>query len=123
MFMYRITLAALLSMAVLFVPGSQSPVTPGAPIRTKTRHSLPADMRKMRPWLWPSSPIMKEMWKAIGAVPVPLGMGEVFGAVQTRMVDLVESTAIAFIALQWHTTDLAYVTEETSGVLIGAWLI
>lgn len=85
-------------------------------------HEL-ADIRRMRPWLWPSSPIMKEMWKAIGAVPVPLGMGEVYGAVQTRMVDLVESTAIAFIALQWHNTDLAYVSEETSGVLIGAWLI
>jgi TRAP-type C4-dicarboxylate transport system substrate-binding protein len=83
----------------------------------------PSDIRKMRPWLWPSSPIMKEMWKAIGAVPVPLGMGEVFGAVQTRMVDLVESTPVAFVALQWHLTGLAYVTDETSGVLIGAWLI
>lgn len=82
-----------------------------------------ADIRRVRPWLWPSSPIMKEMWKAIGAVPVPLGMGEVYGAVQTKMIDLVESTAIAFIALQWHNTDLGYVSDETSGVLIGAWLI
>jgi TRAP-type C4-dicarboxylate transport system substrate-binding protein len=85
--------------------------------------TAPSDIRRMRPWLWPSSPIMKEMWKAIGAVPVPLGMGEVYGAVQTKMIDLVESTAIAFVALQWHATDLAYVTDETSGVLIGAWLI
>jgi TRAP-type C4-dicarboxylate transport system substrate-binding protein len=77
----------------------------------------------MRPWLWPTSPIMKEMWKAIGAVGVPLGMAEVYGALQTRMVDLVESTAIHYMALQWHTTDLAYVTDQTSGVLIGAWLI
>ncbi len=83
----------------------------------------PSDIRKMRPWLWPSSPIMKEMWKVIGAVPVPLGMGEVYGALQTRMVDLVESTPIHYVALQWHTTDLAYVTDETSGVLIGAWVI
>lgn len=85
--------------------------------------SQPSDIRKMRPWLWPSSPIMKETWRAIGATPVPLGMGEVYGAVQTRMVDLVESTAIAYVALQWHTTDLAYVTEETSGVLVGAWVM
>lgn len=83
----------------------------------------PSDIKKMRPWLWPSSPIMKEMWKAIGAVPVQLGMGEVYGGVQTKMIDLVESTAIAYMALQWHTTDLAYVTDETSGVLIGAWMI
>lgn len=83
----------------------------------------PSDIRKMRPWLWPSSPIMQETWRAIGATPVPLGMGEVYGAIQTKMVDLVESTAIAYVALQWHTTDLAYVTEETSGVLIGAWVM
>ena len=50
-------------------------------------------------------------------------MGEVCGALQTKMVDLVQSTAVAFLAFQWHTTDLAYMTEETSGVLIGAWLM
>jgi TRAP-type C4-dicarboxylate transport system substrate-binding protein len=83
----------------------------------------PSDIKRMRPWLWPSSPIMKEMWKAIGATPVPLGMGEVYGAVQTKMIDLVESTPITYVALQWQNTDLAYVTDETSGVLIGAWLI
>jgi TRAP-type transport system periplasmic protein len=85
-------------------------------------HQL-ADIRRMRPWLWPSSPIMRETWLAIGAVPVPLTMGEVYGAIQTRMVDLVESTPIAYMALQWHRTDLAYVTEQTSGVLVGAWLM
>ena len=85
--------------------------------------SQPDDIKKMRPWLQPSSPIMKEIWRAVGATPVPLGMGEVYGAVQTRMVDLVESTAIAYVALQWHMTDLAYVTEETSGVLVGAWVM
>jgi TRAP-type transport system periplasmic protein len=85
-------------------------------------HQL-ADIRRMRPWLWPASPIMRETWLAIGAVPVPLGMAEVYGAIQTRMVDLVESTPIAYMALQWHRTDLAYVTEQTSGVLVGAWLM
>ncbi|MDD9942661.1 MAG: TRAP transporter substrate-binding protein DctP [Myxococcales bacterium] len=82
-----------------------------------------SDIRKMRPWLWPSSPIMKETWRTIGVTPVPLGMREVFGAVQTRMVDLVESTAIAYIALQWHNTDLAYVTGASSGVLVGGWVM
>lgn len=85
-------------------------------------HQL-ADIKKMRPWLWPSSPIMKETWAAIGAVGVPIGMGEVYGAIQTHMVDLVESTAIAFVALQWQNTDLACMTAETSGVLVGGWLL
>lgn len=82
-----------------------------------------SDIRKMRPWLWPSSPIMKETWRAIGVTPVPLGMAEVYGAIQTHMVDLVESTAIAYVALQWHHTDLAYVTDESTGVLLGGWVM
>lgn len=90
---------------------------------SKTPVTAPADMRSMRPWLSPDSPVMKEIWRAIGAVPVPMGMGEVYAGLQTKMLDLVESTAIAFIALQWQRSDLAYVTEETSGVLIGAWLM
>ena len=90
---------------------------------SKTPIRTPSDFRTMRPWLWPSSPVMVETWRAIGATGVPLGMGEVFGALQTGMVDLVESTAIAYIALQWHMTPLSYMTEDTSGVLMGAWLM
>jgi TRAP-type C4-dicarboxylate transport system substrate-binding protein len=83
----------------------------------------PDDIKRMRPWLWPASPVMKMTWQAIGAVGVPLGMMEVYGAIQTRMVDLVESTALAYTAFMWHTTDLQYMTEETSGMLVGAWLM
>jgi TRAP-type C4-dicarboxylate transport system substrate-binding protein len=82
-----------------------------------------ADIRTMRPWLSPDSPVMKEIWRAIGATPVPMGMGEVYGGLQTKMLDLVESTAIAYVALQWQGSDLAYMTEDTNGVLVGGWLM
>ena len=85
--------------------------------------SKPSDVKKMRPWLWPQSPVMQEIWRVIGAVPVPLGLPEVYGALQTNMIDLVQSTALAFVALQWQTTSLKYITEDSQGVLLGAWVM
>jgi TRAP-type C4-dicarboxylate transport system substrate-binding protein len=83
----------------------------------------PNDIKRMRPWLWPQSPVMQETWRAIGATPVPLGLPEVFGALQTKMVDLVESTSLAYVALQWHSTGQKYVTQDANGMLMGAWVM
>lgn len=83
----------------------------------------PADIKTMRPWLWPQSPVMKETWRVIGATPVPLGLPEVYGALQTKMIDLVRSTSVAYVALQWQTTDLSHVTADSNGVLVGAWVM
>jgi len=83
----------------------------------------PNDIKRMRPWLWPQSPVMQETWRAIGATPVPLGMPEVFGALQTRMIDVVESTSLQYSALQWHSTGQKYVTHEANGMLMGAWVM
>jgi TRAP-type transport system periplasmic protein len=83
----------------------------------------PSDIKRMRPWLWPQSPVMQEMWKTIGATPVPLPMPEVFGALQTRMIDVVESTSLQYLALQWHSTGQRYVTKQANGMLMGAWVM
>lgn len=83
----------------------------------------PDDVKRMRPWLWPQSPVAQEIWRTIGATPVPLGLPEVFGALRLKMVDLVESTSLAYVALQWHTTGLKYVTQEAHGMLMGAWIM
>ncbi|HKP59726.1 MAG TPA: TRAP transporter substrate-binding protein DctP [Polyangiales bacterium] len=83
----------------------------------------PNDIKRQRPWLWPQSPIMQETWRACGATPVPLGMPEVYGALQTKMVDLVETTSLAYVALQWHSTGQKFVTQEANGMLMGAWVM
>jgi TRAP-type C4-dicarboxylate transport system substrate-binding protein len=80
----------------------------------------PNDIKRMRPWLWPQSPVMQETWRAVGATPVPLGLPEVYGALQTRMIDLVESTAFVFTMIQWHTTGLKYISQDPNGMLMGA---
>jgi TRAP-type transport system periplasmic protein len=83
----------------------------------------PDDIKRMRPWLWPQSPVMQETWRAVGASPVPLALPEVYGALAMKMIDLVESTPLAYVALQWHTTGLQYISEQANGMLMGAWVM
>lgn len=81
-----------------------------------------SDLKSMRPWLWPESYVQKELYRTLGATGVPLDLTEVYGALQTNMVDFVNNTALGLVALQWHTK-LKYVSEETGGVLLGALII
>jgi TRAP-type transport system periplasmic protein len=60
------------------------------------------DFRKMRPWLYAQSETLKEFYKTIGATGVPLGIGEVYGGLQTGMIDVVWSSALLAAALNWH---------------------
>jgi TRAP-type C4-dicarboxylate transport system substrate-binding protein len=89
---------------------------------SKGRVGGPEDLRTHREWLWPDSYIMKELWRAAGATGVPLGMIDVFGALQTGMVDMVINTAIAVVQLRWHTA-LDHVTARPSNVLLFAWVM
>ena len=76
----------------------------------------PSDVKGMRPWLWPESHVLKEIYKTIGANPVPLGVPEVYGGLQTGMIDTIVATGIAAVGLQWHS-NLGYVTKESTGIL------
>lgn len=78
----------------------------------------PSDLKKQRPWVWPESHTMKAMWHAIGVTGVPLGVPEVYGALQTGMINAVTSTALAVIALQWFPK-LTHVTKRSHGPLVG----
>jgi len=74
-------------------------------------------LKGMRPWLWPESQVMKEVYRSVGATGIPLGVPEVYGALQTNMVDAVYATGIAAVGLQWWSK-VSYVTEDTTGVLL-----
>ena len=89
---------------------------------SKIKLNRPADIKSTRPWLWPESYVMKEIYKTVGANGVPLGVPEVYGALLTGMVDFIISTAIATVALQWHSK-LSNVTNQTFGVLLGAMIM
>ena len=62
-----------------------------------------SDFRRMRPWVWDEHPIMREFYSVIGVTGVPLGLPEVYGGLQTNMIDTVFTSAIAALALQWFT--------------------
>jgi TRAP-type C4-dicarboxylate transport system substrate-binding protein len=78
----------------------------------------PSDLKHMRPWVWPESHTMKAMWHAIGCTGVPLGVPEVYGGLQTGMIDSVTSTALAVVALQWFAK-VSHVTKRSHGPLVG----
>lgn len=82
----------------------------------------PSDIRTKRPWLRPANPVLKEIWSAIGANGVPLDVPEVYGGLQTAMIDVIYSPSVACTALQWHTK-LSHVSTETDGVLLGAMIL
>jgi TRAP-type C4-dicarboxylate transport system substrate-binding protein len=81
-----------------------------------------ADFKKMRPWLYPQSDTLKEFYKLIGATGVPLGLMEVYGALQTNMIDVVWTSAVLGAALQWHS-GTHYITEQGLGFICGAFVI
>jgi TRAP-type C4-dicarboxylate transport system substrate-binding protein len=81
-----------------------------------------SDFKSMRPWVWPESYVLQEMYRAIGATGVPLQVPEVYGALQTGMIDSLVATALAVVALQWHTK-LTHVSQRTNGVLLGAMIM
>lgn len=82
----------------------------------------PSDLRSARPWVWKDDPIFAEFLKVVGANGVRLGVPEVYGALQTKMVDVVPNSALGAVALQWYTK-LNYMSKETFGIIMGASVI
>jgi TRAP-type C4-dicarboxylate transport system substrate-binding protein len=81
-----------------------------------------SDLKSRRPWLWPESFILKEVWRAIGATGVPLGVPDVYGALQTGMIDSYVATCMTSVAMQWHSK-VDHMSERSAGVLLLAWVI
>jgi TRAP-type C4-dicarboxylate transport system substrate-binding protein len=82
----------------------------------------PADYKTVRPWIPRDEAALPEMMKIVGANGVPLGIPEVFPALQTGMVDTVVVSPIACVALQWFR----YVTHMSKGsgvAIVGATLL
>ena len=82
----------------------------------------PDDIKRMRPWAWKDDPVFSGFINAIGANPVRVGAMEVYGGLQTRMIDFVPSSAMAAVAFQWHTK-LKYVSKQNINIIIGGSII
>lgn len=78
----------------------------------------PSQIKAMRPWVWKDDPIFVEFYQVIGASAVRLGVPEVYPALQTRMVDVISSSALTAVALQWYTR-VKYMTAQNSAIIAG----
>jgi len=78
----------------------------------------PNEIKQMRPWVWKDDPIFVEFYQVIGASAVRLGVPEVYPALQTRMVDVISSSALTAVALQWYTR-VKYMTAHNSAIIAG----
>ena len=82
----------------------------------------PSDYKTTRPWTPRDDSAFPEFMKIVGANGVPLGIPEVFPALQTGMVDTVTCSAIAAVALQWFRY-VEYVSKEAAVPIVGATLL
>jgi TRAP-type C4-dicarboxylate transport system substrate-binding protein len=78
----------------------------------------PNQIKAMRPWVWKDDPIFVEFYQVIGASAVRLGVPEVYPALQTRMVDVISSSALTAVALQWYTR-VNYMTGHNLSIIVG----
>jgi TRAP-type C4-dicarboxylate transport system substrate-binding protein len=82
----------------------------------------PSDLKKTRPWVWRDDPVFPELMKIVGANGVPLGLPEVFPALQTKMIDTVIASPVAALGLQWFN-NIQYMTKQADIALVGATLV
>ena len=82
----------------------------------------PTDLKSRRPWAWKDDPVFAGYLNAIGANPVRVGANEVYGGLQTRMIDTVPSAAIVAVAVQWYTK-LNYMAKQNLNIVIGGSII
>ena len=82
----------------------------------------PADLKNVRPWAWTDDAVYPALIKHAGANGIALGLPEVVGALQTRMVDAVPTSALAAVGLQWFAV-LKYVTERSDAFVVGALIV
>jgi len=86
------------------------------PIRTFT------DLRTGRPWLYPPSSMLREFYKMINVTGVPLELSEVYGGLQTGMIDTVWISPLLVAALRW-SAHVQYMSATPATIIQGAFVL
>ncbi|MBN1652541.1 MAG: TRAP transporter substrate-binding protein DctP [Deltaproteobacteria bacterium] len=79
------------------------------------------DFARMRPWVYRHSPLLKQFYRLIGCSGVPIGLNDVYSALQSGLVDVVWGSALTTSLMRWHVKT-EYVSEPT-GLLQGGAVI
>ncbi len=86
------------------------------PVRT------PADLKKVKMWMWQGDPIADASFRAFGLKPIPLDLSEVLTSLQTGLVDGVYAPPLGAIGLQWFSR-VKYMLNEPLADASGAVVI
>ncbi len=79
------------------------------------------DFRAQRPWVYVESPLLKEFYNIVGCKGVPVGLIDVYSALQTGLIEVVWGSALTATLLRWHT-HTKYVSRPV-GLLQGAFIL
>jgi TRAP-type C4-dicarboxylate transport system substrate-binding protein len=80
------------------------------------------DLRSGRPWLYPSSTLLREFYRMITVTGIPLDLSEVYGGLQTGMVDTVWISPVLASAFRW-SSHTEYVSATAVNVIQGAFIL
>lgn len=86
------------------------------PIRSFT------DLRTGRPWLYPPSSLLREFYKMIKVTGVPLEISEVYGGLQTHMIDTVWISPVLVGALRW-SAHVQFMSASPATIIQGAFVV
>jgi len=70
---------------------------------TNTPVTNPADLQKVKMWIWEGDPIAEATFSAMKIKPIPLSITDVMTSLQTGMINAVYSAPATVIPLQWYT--------------------
>ncbi len=80
------------------------------------------DIRSHKLFVWQGSTELEAWWKKNGFQPVPLAMTDALTALQTGMIDVMPSTALASLSLQWFRQAPHMLDERILG-MVGATVV
>ncbi|MEI7481954.1 MAG: TRAP transporter substrate-binding protein DctP [Elusimicrobiota bacterium] len=72
-------------------------------IFSNTPVTNPADLQKVKMWIWEGDPIAEATFSAMKIKPIPLSITDVMTSLQTGMINAVYCAPATVIPLQWYT--------------------
>ncbi len=76
-------------------------------------------IRGAKVWIPEGDPLSQAVLQKAGVSPVPLGLSDVLLALQTGLIDVIYSTPVGALALQWFTK-VKYITRVPLSYSLGA---
>jgi len=84
--------------------------------------TTPADLQKVKMWIWEGDPIAEATFASMQIKPIPLSITDVMTSLQTGMINAVYNAPATVIPLQWYTK-MKYVMSLPIATASGAVVI